>query len=148
MSQRAVKTVDTRIFTKQAEKFNETLFAKKLITSVFWDRKGVLMEEFTQQGTTITSEEYCETLKTLRGAMQNKRRGILTSSVALLYDNAHPHTATHIRALLENFIWELFDHPPDSPDFAPSDYHPSIYLKNWLRSQSFNNNELVEGAKT
>jgi hypothetical protein len=28
-----------------------------------------------------------------------------------------------------------------SPDLAPSDYHPFTYLKNWLGSQYFNNNE-------
>jgi hypothetical protein len=33
------------------------------MTIVFWDRKGVLMVEFTQQGTIITSEVYWETLK-------------------------------------------------------------------------------------
>jgi hypothetical protein len=31
------------------------------MTSVLWDRKGVLMVEFMQQGTTIMSEVYCET---------------------------------------------------------------------------------------
>jgi hypothetical protein len=49
------------------------------------------------------------------------------------------------------FNWELFDHPPYSPDLAPSDYHLFIrtYLKNWLGSQRFNNNqELMEGVKT
>jgi hypothetical protein len=55
--------VDAHTFTKQAEKFKPSLFAIKLMTSVFWDRKGVLMVEFMQQGTTITSEVYCETLK-------------------------------------------------------------------------------------
>jgi hypothetical protein len=34
-------------------------------------------------------------------------------------------------------------------DLVPSDYSPFIYLKNWLGSQSFNNNEeLMEGVKT
>jgi hypothetical protein len=43
----------------------------------------------------------------------------------------------------------LFDHPPYSPDLAPSDYHLFTYLKNWLRSQRFNNNEeFMEGVKT
>jgi hypothetical protein len=42
----------------------------------------------------------------------------------------------------------LFDHPPYSPDLAPSDCHLFTYLKNWLRSQHFNNNEeLMEGVK-
>jgi hypothetical protein len=33
------------------------------MATVFWDRKGVLMVEFMQQGTTVTSEVYCKTLK-------------------------------------------------------------------------------------
>jgi hypothetical protein len=45
---------------QKAEKF---LPARKLMETVFWDRKGVLMVEFMQQGTTLTSEVYCETLK-------------------------------------------------------------------------------------
>jgi hypothetical protein len=39
--------------------------ATKLMAAVFWDRKGVPMMEFMQQGTTITSEVYCETQKKL-----------------------------------------------------------------------------------
>jgi hypothetical protein len=33
------------------------------MAKVFWDRKGVLIVEFMQQGTTITPEVYCEVLK-------------------------------------------------------------------------------------
>jgi hypothetical protein len=35
-------------YTKQAEKFKQTS-ARKLMATVFWERKGVLMEEFMQQ---------------------------------------------------------------------------------------------------
>jgi hypothetical protein len=35
-------------FTIQAEKFKQTLFARKLMATVFWDRRGVLMVEFMQ----------------------------------------------------------------------------------------------------
>jgi hypothetical protein len=59
---------------------------------------------------------------------------MLIASVVLLHDNAHPHTAARTRALLEHFDWELFDHPPHSPDLAPIDYH-------LLGSQRFNRNE-------
>jgi hypothetical protein len=54
------------------------------MTTVFWDRKGVLLVEFKQQGTTITSQEYCETLKKLCRAIQNIKPGMLTYSVVLL----------------------------------------------------------------
>jgi histone-lysine N-methyltransferase SETMAR len=82
-------------------------------------------------------------------AIQNKSYGMLISGVALLHDNVHPHTAAHTRALLENFNWELFDHPSYSPDVALSDCHLFAYQKNWLGSQCFNNNgELMNGVKT
>jgi transposase len=86
----------------------------------------------------------------MRWEFQNKRGGMLTYSVVLLHDNARPHTAARIRAPLDIFNWELSDHPPYSPDLAPSDYHLLTYLKNWLRSQHFNNNEeeLMERVKT
>jgi hypothetical protein len=43
----------------------------------------------------------------------------------------------------------LFDHLPYSPDLAPCNYHLFTYLKNWLGSQRFNNNEeFMEGIKT
>jgi histone-lysine N-methyltransferase SETMAR len=49
---------------------------------------------------------------------------------------------------LEHLNWELFDHPPYSPDLTSSDYHLFTYMKNWLGSQHFNNNEeLMEGIK-
>jgi transposase len=74
---------------------------------------------------------------------------MLTYGVLLLHDNALPRTAACTLALLDHLNWELFDYPPYSPDLAPSDYHLFAYLKNWLRSQRFNNNEeLMEGVKT
>jgi transposase len=74
---------------------------------------------------------------------------MLTYGVVVLHDNARPHTAARTQALLEQFSWELFDHPPYSPDLIPSDYHLFSYLKNWLGSQQFcNNEELMEGVIT
>jgi len=74
-------------------KFKQSLANRKLMAIVFWDRKGVLLIEFMEPGTTITSETYCEILKKLYRAIENKRRGMLTSSVVLLHDNARSHTS-------------------------------------------------------
>ncbi|UYV70458.1 hypothetical protein LAZ67_7003057 [Cordylochernes scorpioides] len=41
------------------------------------DRKGLLLCDFMRRGTTINSDRYCETLKQLRRAIRNKRRGIV-----------------------------------------------------------------------
>jgi hypothetical protein len=43
-------------------KFKQTS-SRKLMAAVFWGGKGVMMVEFMQQGTTVTSEVYCEMLK-------------------------------------------------------------------------------------
>jgi hypothetical protein len=48
------------------------LSARKLIATVFWDRKVMLMVEFMQQETTTMSEVYYKALKELRRAIQNK----------------------------------------------------------------------------
>jgi transposase len=69
----------------------------------------------------------------------------------LLNDNVRPHmgTAALTRALLEHFNWELFDYPPYSPVLTPTGYHLSTHLKNWFRSQRFNNKEkLMKGVQT
>jgi hypothetical protein len=44
------------------KKFKKRLFVRKLIAAVFWDRKGMLMMEFMQQGTTIMSETLKKTV--------------------------------------------------------------------------------------
>jgi hypothetical protein len=86
-------------------KFKQTLFARKLMATVFWERKGVLMTEFMQQGTITTSEVCCKILKKCIGpTIQNKRCGMLISGVVLLHDNACPHTAAPTEALLEHFF--------------------------------------------
>jgi hypothetical protein len=136
---------------KKSKRFKQTLSARKLMAVVFWDRKGMLIVEFMKQRTIITSRVYCNTLNDLRRAIQSKRNGMLTFGVLHFHENKRLHASTIVRnrALLEHFNWELFDHPPCSTYLAPSDCHLFTYLKNWLRSQRFNNKEeLMEGIKT
>jgi hypothetical protein len=74
-----------------------------------------------------------------------------TSASVLLHDNVRQHTAARTRVLPEHLNWDLFDHRPYSPDITQSNCHlfTRTYLKNWLRSPLFNNNEdLMEVVKT
>ena len=58
-------------------------------------------------------------------------------------DNAWPQTAACTDALMK-LNWEIFDHPPYSPDLAPSDYHLFTKMKVWLAIQrSHTNEELI-----
>ncbi|GFV40365.1 histone-lysine N-methyltransferase SETMAR [Trichonephila clavipes] len=71
-------------------KAKRTLSTRKVMATEFWDRHGVLLVEFMQQGTTIIASAYCATISKLRRAIQNERRGLLTSGVLLLQDKANP----------------------------------------------------------
>jgi len=118
------------------------------MATVFWDRKGVLLVEFMPKGSTINSETYCETLKKLRGAIKNRRRGRLTKGVRLHHDNVRPHVSRQTTALIEEFGWDLVKHAPYSPDVAPSDFHWFPKLKQSLGGQHFKTEEDVQQAVT
>lgn len=60
-------------------------------------------------------------------------RGKLSSGIILLQDNTRPHTAAKTKEKIQNFRWELFDHPPYSPDF--------LHFKQWLGGQRFETEE-------
>lgn len=115
--------------------------AGKVMATIFWDSKGVLLIDYLPRGETITAERYCEVLRKLRRAIQNKRRGKLTKTVFLFHDNARPHTARQTQDLLESFRWDVFGHPPYSPDLAPSDFHLFPELKRHLGGKRFENED-------
>ncbi|GFQ67856.1 uncharacterized protein TNCT_264641 [Trichonephila clavata] len=52
-------------------------------------------------GITINSEVFCLTLKKLKSAIQNKRRGLLSSGVVHLHDNAPSHCCKNTRGLAQ-----------------------------------------------
>jgi histone-lysine N-methyltransferase SETMAR len=89
---------------------------------------------------------YCDTLKKLCRANQRKRRGMLSRGVVMLHDNACQHTATATQYLIATFGWEQFDHPPYSPDLAPSDFHVFLHLKTLLGGRQFHDDNKVKEA--
>jgi histone-lysine N-methyltransferase SETMAR len=67
----------------------------------------------------------------------------------MLHDNACPHTATATQDLIVTFGWKQFDHPPYSPDLAPSDFHVFLHLKTFLCGRRFHDdNEVKEAVNT
>ena len=94
----------------------------------------------------MNAERYCNTLQELRRVIQNKRRVMLSSGVVLLQDNSRPHTARRSTHLLQEFSWEVLNHPPYRPDLASSDFHFSLHLKKLLsgKRQRFKNDREAE----
>ncbi|GFU10984.1 uncharacterized protein TNCV_4658161 [Trichonephila clavipes] len=75
---------------------------------------------------------------------KNKRRGLLTSGVLLLHDNARPHSAIPKQNLIRSFGWKQIDHPPYSPDLAPSDFLLFRSLKEFLGGKRFDTADEVK----
>jgi histone-lysine N-methyltransferase SETMAR len=72
---------------------------------------------------------------------------MLTKGVVLLHNNAHLNTAACINALIKLYNWEIFYHPPYSPDLAPSNYPLFTKMTVWLATQHFHSNEeLIDGV--
>ncbi len=128
------------------KKFKERPSAGKIMATVFWDYRGVILVEYTPPGTTVTKDTYFDTLVRLKEAIRRKRPGLLTRGVILLHDNARPHVAGNIKWLLEDLKWIVFGHPPYSPDLAPSDYYLFPGLKNHLGGRHFATGDELRAA--
>jgi hypothetical protein len=74
---------------------------------------------------------------------------MFSRGVAMLHDNAHPHTAAAMQVLIATFGWEQFDHPPYRPDLAPSDFHVFLHMKTFVGGRRFyGDNEVKEDLNT
>ena len=127
------------------KKFKTEPSARKLMLTVFWDSQGPVLEHYQERGTTINSARYSEMLTDrLKPAIRSKRRGLLSKSVVLLYDNARPHTAAHTAEMLQELQFEVKAHPLYSPALALSDYHLFGPLKVVLRVRRFTSDQEVK----
>jgi len=64
------------------KKFRTEPSAGKVMLTLFWDKKGAILEHCTPRGTTVTSASYSDLLKNhLWPAIKSKRRGLLSSGV-------------------------------------------------------------------
>jgi histone-lysine N-methyltransferase SETMAR len=77
----------------------------------------------------MNSASYCEVLLKFRDAIRRKHPGQLARGVLLHHDNARPHRARATQERIQELQMGLLEHPPYSPDLAPSDFHLFRLLK-------------------
>ena len=78
-----------------------------------------------------------------------KRHGKVTKGVLFLHDNAPAHRALVTQKKLACLSFQCLDHPPYSPDLAPSDYHLFPGLKTQLKVRHFSYDaEFIGAAET
>lgn len=89
--------------------------AGKVMLTVFWDQRGVVMMDFLAKGTTITGTYYASLLQKLREAIKTERRGMLTKGVRLLQDNVPVHNAHVAQTKARSCGYEILPHPLTLP---------------------------------
>jgi len=129
------------------KKFKRQPSAKKVMLTLFWDMHGPILVHFQVHGQTVNSANYYGMMRNeLKPAICKKRRGMLSKKVLLHHDNACPHTAAVTVETVQQLGFKLLQHPPCSPDLAPSDYHIFSPMMEALHGHRFTSNEEVKEA--
>ncbi|XP_078051716.1 histone-lysine N-methyltransferase SETMAR-like [Augochlora pura] len=85
-------------------------------------------------GQTLNSDLYCRQLDRLKLGIDQKRPELTNRrGVVCHQDNARPHTSIITRQKIQELNVSM--HPPYRPDLAPSDYHVSLALQNFLNDK-------------
>lgn len=120
--------------------------AGKVMASVFWDAKGILLIDYLEKGRTITGKYYSNLLDQLDAKIREKRPGLKKKKIIFHQDNAPVHKGALAMGKLRDLGYDLLGHPPYSPDLAPSDFHLFPNLKKFISGKRFASNKEVEGA--
>jgi len=110
--------------------------AGKVMASVFWDAEGILFTVYLEKGKTITGEYYSNLLTRLDEKIRERRPGLQEKKI-FHQDNAPtPKKSVLAMGKLSDLHYELLEHPPHSPDLAPSDFssqNSSLLVSVFLR---------------
>jgi len=105
--------------------------------SIVWNQDGIHLIDYLLKGQTINAESCSSLLVQLKDILKEKRRGKVTNGVLFLHGNAPAHRAFATQKKLVYLGFQCLDHPPYSPDLAPSDYHLFPGLKKQLKGRHF-----------
>jgi len=111
------------------------------MASVFWDAEGILFIDYLEKGKTITGEYYSNLLTRLDDKIREKRPGLQKKNIIFHQYNASAHKSVLAMGKLRDLHYELLEHPPYSPDLAPSDFCLFPKLKLFLAGQRFSSNQ-------
>ena len=118
----------------------------KVMATVLWDSKGIILIDYKPAGTSITGEYYANVIEQLGVAIKEKRSGKLAAGVLLLHDNAPVLKSRVAQAAIRECKFEQLNHPPYSPDLAPSDYYLFQNLKSHLCGSRFLDDDELKAA--
>lgn len=108
-------------------------FEHKTMFSIFFRTSGVVHISHLKEGETINHQIYLkDNIRPLVRVLNEQRPQCGTKNLKFLHDNARPHIHQSVIAYLESQNFTIIDHPPCSPDLAPSDFWLFNYIKERL----------------
>ncbi|CAK9801777.1 Histone-lysine N-methyltransferase SETMAR [Anthophora quadrimaculata] len=116
----------------------------KAMLCVWWDSKGILLAEWCDKGSTINGDHYRKQLDKVHEILKTKRSDRPKRKPLFLQDNARPHKAQETMKKIKDLGWKIIDHPPYSPDLAPSDFFLFSNLKRFLRGRSYETTDTMK----
>lgn len=131
---------------KPPTKVNKGFSAGKVMATIFWDQSGILLIDYLETGKAITGAYYVELLNRLREEISTKRPSLVDKKILFHQDNAPAHKSFLVMAKLDEYGFDVVNHPPYSPDLAPSDFFLFGNLKNHIAGRHFSTNEEVKVA--
>ena len=136
------------IGSSRSKKFRVQKSAGKILASIFWNQDGKLIN-YLPKGQTIKEEYSLYLLVQLKDGLKEKCRGKFSKGVLFLYDKAPAHRALAMQKKLAYLGFQCLDHPPYSPDLAPSNYHLFPGLKKQMKGHHFSSDaEIIAAAET
>jgi histone-lysine N-methyltransferase SETMAR len=128
------------------KKAKVVLSAGKVMATVFWDSRGIILIDYLAKGKTINGQYYAALLDKLKATIKKKRPHLAKKKILFHQDNARVHTCMVAMSKLNELKFELLPHPPYSPDLAPSDFFLFPNLKKFLGGKKYGSNAEVEDA--
>lgn len=117
--QRNEQEVETSIFPPPPpKKVKVQKSVGRVMLSVFWDSRRVILTDYLPNGETLNSEYYCNLLEILCDALKQKLR----HQQRRLADNPPAHMAQESVVAVHRLGYEPLQHLSFSPDHAPSDF--------------------------
>jgi len=107
------------------------------------DQDGILLIDYLPRGQTINAEYYSSLLVQLEDILKKNARREVTKGVLFLHNNSPTHRALASQKKLAYLGFQCLDHPPYSPDLAPSDYQLFPGLKTKLKGRHFSSDAEV-----
>lgn len=108
----------------------------KTMVTVFFRSSGVVSLSYLDKGKSINNISYVEDcLKPLVTAIEDVRPTLGCKNLKFHHDNARPHVHSSVKTYLKEQNFIIMEHPPYSPDLAPSDFWLFDYIKKRLTTQ-------------